>query len=132
MSSTERSEIRDAIERVFIEQLGGQASLDEVFRQLIGKLPEHLEHHVLATGLKAQIGAYFRAKRKDGLPQAPEVNDDGIHKQLDLLEVPEFQYVIGQYLKASSASYVQARKLATLCVEVHGVAIDLDQLAESA
>jgi hypothetical protein len=132
MPTSEFTEIQDLIERAFVEEFGSRASADEVLRSIVAILPEHLDHHLKVSGIKSAIGTFFRRKRSDGLPQAPEATADGVHVQLDFMDVPEFQYVIGQYVKSSEASYSQAEKLAALCREVHGVSIVLTVVEESA
>lgn len=123
MPSSENAEIHDLIHRIFTEQFGSAASTPEVYRAAADSLPEHLSRHLIGKGLKAEISRYFRTKRSDGLPQAPEVDDEGTHKQLDLMTVPEYRYVIEAYLKSSAASRAQAAKLIDLCREIHGVTI---------
>lgn len=128
MSGSENAEIADLIDRAFTGTFGGRASNDDVFREVAADLPDYLIRHLAGPGLKTAIGRYFRAKRKDGLPHAPEVNAEGLHVQLDLLDVPEFEYVIGQQLKRSSEFYGQALKLADRCKTIHGVTIALELL----
>ncbi len=132
MPHSESTEVQDLLQRLFTEQFGNEASNAELLRALVPALPEHLQNYILVSGLKSQIGVFFRRKRADGLPQAPEVNRDGLHKQLDLMEVEDFRYVIEQYLKSSAAHRAQAHKLASLCFDVHGVAISVEMLEASA
>lgn len=132
MSTSENQEINEAIGRVFENDLGGRGSLPEVFRALAEDLPEHLAHHLMATGLKTKIRGYFRKQNADGLPQAPEADAHGTHVQLDLLELAEYKYVIGQQLASSHAARKQAEKMAARCELVHGVRVDLDSLGEDA
>jgi len=126
MPASEYSELQEIVERAFTEELGSAASADELLQVIAADLPEHLDHYIRAAGIKTAIGTYFRRKRADGLPQAPEVNAEGVHKQLDLLDVPEFRYVIGKQMKSSAAARSQAEKLAHLCRELHGVVIPLE------
>ncbi|MEH3033325.1 MAG: hypothetical protein PGN07_04615 [Aeromicrobium erythreum] len=132
MPSSENAELHDLIHRVFTETFGSAASAPEVFREVVTSIPDHLTRHLVGKGPKAEISGYFRTKRADGLPQAPEVDDEGTHKQLDLMTVPEYRYVIEQYLKSSAASQAQAQKLADLCHALHGVTIPLQMIDASA
>lgn len=125
MPSSENAEVDDLIRRAFTEEFGGRASSDEVFREVAPELPEHLLHHLASGGLRAAIGRFFRQKNADGLSLAPEADPDGTHVQLDLLSVPEFQYVVGRHLTLSDAHRGQAQKYADKCEVVHGVTIPL-------
>lgn len=132
MPSSENAEVDDLIARAFIEEFGGRASSGEVFRAVGDDLPEHLLRHLASGGLKAAIGRYFRQKNSDGLSIAPEADPDGTHVQLDLLSVPEYQYVVGRHLNLSTSHHSQAQKYADKCEVVHGVIIPLRLAGESA
>lgn len=131
MTDSYRAEIIDAIDRMFVGNFGGRASTDEVFRALVAGLPEHLTNRLIETGLKSHINSYFRAKNDDGLPIAPAADEDNTHVQLELLTIPEFEFVVAAQMKSSRAHRSIAQKIADRCLSDHGHRIDIDAIADA-
>ena len=132
MTDSYYQEISEAIDRVFVGDFGGRASTDEVFRALVSGLPKHLTNRLIETGIKSHINSYFRAKNSDGLPIAPAADEENTHVQLELLTVPEYEFVIAAQMKSSRAHRAIAQKLADKCFQDRGHRMDIDGLAESA
>lgn len=121
MSDSYRSELQDIIDRSFIGEFGGRATAQMIQTSIYADLPEHLTDYLIGKGIKAEIGAYFRAKGDDGLPQRPKVNDEGVHAQLSLLDLDELTYLYRQYVNASDASRAQAEKVRLIAVAQYQV-----------
>lgn len=131
MTDSYRAELLEQADRVFRNDLGGRGSLGDVLDRLVELLPPGAESYYVRKGVANVVAAYFRQQTRDGLPQAPQVNDTGEHAQLELLTVVELTYLARQYLDRSQANRVQAEKVAARCAEMYGVALDLDALAEA-
>lgn len=121
MSDSFTAELRDLIDRAFVDELGGRATLEMVHATVWRDLPEHLVDHLIGKGLRSQVSAYFRDKDADGLPKRPEVNPEGVHAQIELLPVEEFAYVYDAYTARMEANAAQREKVRQRCLEVHGV-----------
>jgi len=98
----------------------------ELFVYLWPRVSDEIKDHQARQGYKAAIGSYLRSRDRDGLPQAPEVNDHGEHAQLELAFVYEYRYVIARYMSLSKANRDQALKVAKRCFEKYGIKIDVD------
>ncbi|WGW12693.1 hypothetical protein LWF01_02680 [Saxibacter everestensis] len=131
MSASENQELSDLYQRIF-EELGGRATVKEIVAHATITAGQHLNEYLTAQGHKTKVGAFLRRKGTSGLPQAPEVDGQGTHVQLELLSVEEFKYVVAHHLKSARASAQQARNLADYCYEMRGVALDLDELGRAA
>lgn len=121
MADSYRSELREIIERVYLFELAGQATQQMVHRGVWRELPEHLTDFLIGSGIANEIRSYFRAKGDGGLPRFPEVNEDGEHRQLELLTIDEFQFVHDRYIERADANVGQAEKVRQLCLDRHGV-----------
>ena len=93
MTDSYTTELRDIINRAFVSEHAGRATAQMVHNSVYSELPEHLVDYLIGKGIKAEIGAYFRAKGRDGLPMRPKVNDAGEHAQLSLLSPDELSYL---------------------------------------
>lgn len=132
MTSSEYAEIQDAVERAWAT-LGMRGSNRDVLDTLRTDLPDHLREYLTDRGLSQAIGTFFRRKNKVGLAQAPEVDADGTHAQMELLSAAEFRYVIAAHVKAGKNEFRIAKAYALEARARLGVDIDLrDPLAESA
>lgn len=129
MIDSERQELLDLIDRTFTE-LGGRATKADVLTA-IGELPPHLSDYCARQGLNSMIGSYFR-KRRDGLPQAPEVAQDGTHAQLELWTVEHCQYLVAHYMSRAESNEILAQKVADYCFARYAVAIDITNPVEGA
>lgn len=121
MADSYTTELRDIIDRAFVSEHAGRATAQMVHNTIYGDLPEHLVDYLIGKGIKAEIGAYFRAKGRDGLPKRPKVNDEGEHAQFSLLSPTELAYLYRQYLDAAGANAAQADKVRLACLKKHGV-----------
>jgi hypothetical protein len=121
MADSFRSELRDIIERVYINDLGGRATQKMVHAGVWRDLPEHLTDYLIGKGIASEVQTYFRSKGSDGLPKFPEVNADGEHHQLEFLSVTEFAFVHSKYVDRASANNEQADKIRQLCLDKYGV-----------
>lgn len=130
MSDTYAAELRDLIDRAFVAEHNGRATLDMVHASVWRDLPDHLTDYLIGKGLRSRVSAYFGAKDAEGLPKRPEANADGEHAQLDLLSAPEFAYVYEGYTARIAANAEQREKVRRRCMEVHGV--DLEPVANTA
>lgn len=130
MADSFRSELRDIIERVYLFEYGAQATQGMVHQGVTRELPEHLTEYLIGKGIASEIQSYFRAKGSDGLPRFPEVNEDGEHRQLELLSIDEFTFVHRRYIDRADANVGQAEKVRQLCLDRHGV--DLSGTAATA
>jgi hypothetical protein len=126
-----RSELIELVERVFVEDLGGRASKAQVVDRIATtELPPGAENYFIRVGASSVVQSYFRTKGAEGLPQAPQVNDEGEHAQQGLWTLEEYHYLARQYLDRSHSNRVQAEKVAAECARVYGVTLDLEQLAQ--
>jgi len=124
MSDSERQELLDLIDRTFLA-LGGRATMAEMFASI--ELPPHLCAYCTRQGLRTAISSYFRrARRDDGLPQAPEVDDDGNHAQLELWTVDDCRFLVAAYVSASESNRRRAQQIVEHCWDRYGVLINLD------
>jgi hypothetical protein len=124
--SSENTEIVDLIERTF-HTLGGRATKQDVLVEIRTQLPDHLSEYLIGHGLGTKIGQYFRSIGTDGLPQAPEADEEGTHVQLELLVESEYRYVIAHQMQASANARARAQQYADLCADRLGVVIDIDE-----
>lgn len=121
MADSFTAELKDIIDRAFIGEHGGRATVEMVHHSVQANLPPHLADYLIGKGLRSQVGAYFRAKDDEGLPRRPEVNDEGEHTQLEFANVIEHEYVYAAYLARVEANAAQAEKVRQRCLDVHGV-----------
>ncbi|MCW2496372.1 hypothetical protein [Jatrophihabitans sp.] len=133
MSTHESNEIHEAIDRTWIEQLGGRGTHGDVWGVLRENLPEHLRQYLADRGLSSAVSSYFRRKNAAGLAQAPQVSDDGVHAQLELMSADEFRYVVNVHVVSSKNERDIAEAWAKEAHDRLGVRISLsDPLAEAA
>lgn len=118
-----RAELRDIIDRTYLGDLGGRATAERVRHTVWAELPEHLRDYLIGKGLASEIQSYFRTRGRDGLPMAPEVNEEGEHVQLEFLSVTEFVFLHARYVDRSEANAEQADKVRQRCLDTHGVDI---------
>lgn len=121
MADSFRSELREIIERVYIDDLGGRATQQMVHQGVWAALPEHLTDYLIGKGISSEVQSYFRTQGNDGLPKFPEVNADGEHRQLELLSVDEFVFVHTSYVARADANSAKAERVRELCMVTHGV-----------
>lgn len=132
MTDSYRSELLEQTDHIFKSDLCGRAVIRDVVNRLTQNLPEGAADYYVRKGITGVVQSYFRTKGADGLPQAPQVNAAGEHVQLELLTVDDYRYLARQYLDRSHANRAQAEKVAARCSQIYSVALDLDQMAESA
>lgn len=121
MADSFRTELRDLIDRVYFGEFEAEATTQMVHMAVHRDLPEHLIDYLIGKGIASEVQSFFRSKTSDGLPRFPEVNDEGSHKQLELLSVDEFTFVHRRYIDRADANSAQADKIRERCLEVHGV-----------
>lgn len=122
---SEHAQIRALIVTVWAG-LGGRGTKADVLREVGAALPASLREYLADRGLASAVSGFFRAQREDGLPQAPAVDGEGTHAQLELMTVDECRFVVARYMEAAAAARAQALRMQALCLETHGVLIDLD------
>lgn len=121
MADSYATELRDIIDRAFVGEYSGRATAQMVHNSVHRDLPEHLVDYLIGKGLRSQIGSYFRERDGDGLPKRPEANPDGIHADIALLSLDEFEFVHDRYVDQSDAMRQQAERVRVRCMETHGV-----------
>lgn len=123
MADSFGTELRDLIDRAFVNEYAGRATAQMVHNSVHRDLPDHLIDYLVGKGLKSRIANYFNEKDHDGLPKRPAANAAGEHAQLTLLSLNEFVFVHTTYIDRADANLAQAEKLRTRCLETHGVDI---------
>jgi ABC-type Fe3+ transport system substrate-binding protein len=121
MTDSFAAELRDLIDRAFVAEHGGRATVQMVHNSVHRDLPEHLVDYLIGKGLQSRIRTYFNDKDAAGLPKRPAVNSDGIHADAGLLTLAECGYVYDGYKDRAAANEQQAEKWRERVLEQHGV-----------
>lgn len=121
MTDSFRTELRDLIDRVYFGEFEAEATTQMVHLAVHRDLPEHLVDYLIGKGIASEVQSFFRSKTSDGLPRFPEVNEEGSHKQLELLSIDEFAFVHTKYVDRADANSAQAEKIRQRCIDLHGV-----------
>lgn len=116
-------EICSLAEEVF-KRLGGRATSPDVQRRVWELLTDEQYGRLAYKALAPIISSFFLRRNRNGLPQAPEVDGDGTHCQLELITVDEYRYLVRSYVQRSSQNLAMAHKFAQQCKDVHGTWID--------
>jgi len=127
--TSEKDELRDIIHRHY-EATGMRATHADIMHDLV--VPPHVAQWLVRKGLSGQITSYFSARREDGLPFAPVVNEANEHVPLDLAEFAELEYVALAAVRRGDAEYAQARRVGILARERYGRSIVVDGIDLSA
>lgn len=123
MIDSERAELNDMIDRAFTD-LGGRATKAEIINVL--RLPAHLKDFCARQGLKTVVGLYLRKLSKSGLPQAPAVDGEGNHAQLELMTIDDCRFLVAAYRVRGEANYRRAEQIVEFCAARYDVAIDIE------
>lgn len=129
MTDSYAAELRDLIDRAFVAEHGGRASVQMVHNSVHAAMPEHIKDFLIGKGLAAQVRAYFKDKDQDGLPKRPAVNAEGIHADAALLSIEECSFVYVGYLDRIEANRQQAEKWRERVLQDHGVDLASKALA---
>lgn len=121
MTDSHAAELRDLIDRAFVGEHGGRASVQMVHNSVHRDLPEHLIDYLIGKGLQSRIRTYFGDKDGDGLPKRPAIDPTGIHADASLLTLEECGFVYAAYLDRIDANQQQADKWRERVMIEHGV-----------
>lgn len=105
--------------------LGGVGTHAEVKEAVIDRIPADERGRLIDAAVGSKITSYFNRKTASGLPQAPAVDAQGTHMQLELFDVEQYRFAIYTQMSQSNASRRQAEKLAAECKAKTGIAIDI-------
>lgn len=125
MISSEREELAEIIDRVFVEQFGCRASHRELYQAVLPQVPQHIIAYFASDAIRSKVSSFFTRKR-DGLPFAPVVNTNGDHLPFELMDFSEYEYVATRYVRKAQPLLTQARKVAAEASEKFGRSVVVD------
>lgn len=125
MVTSEREELAEIIDRVFVEEFGSRASHRELYQAVLPQVPKHIIAYFASDAIRSKVSSFFTRKR-DGLPFAPVVNTSGDHVPFELMDFSEYEYVATRYVRAAEPLMTQARKVASEAEDKFGIPVMVD------
>lgn len=118
-ATSESSELEDLIASAW-DDLDRRGTKAEVLASVMGAAPGELSQYLVAKGVNTAIGAFFRRAGQGGLPQAPEVDDQGTHADSDQLLFEDFGYIVRRHLDSADAHAARAEQWIAACIARYG------------
>ncbi len=125
MATSEREELAEIIDRVFVEEFGCRASHRELYQAVLPQVPKHIINYFASDAIRSKVSSFFTRKR-DGLPFAPVVNTNGDHVPFELMDFSEYEFVATRYVRAAEPLMTQARKVASEASDKFGRPVVID------
>lgn len=122
---TEQERLDALIKRVFAE-LGGRAENDDLCDAVVNAMTPQSRKQVLRGYVRTRVSSALRAKSRDGLAMAQNLN--GTWTQLSLMSVDEYRLCVHNHNKLAGRHRLIAERYVDKCRAVHDVDIS-DELA---